>query len=69
MATTMGMDLQGLRERFAMARRGRDLEAVSLEIGVYASSLRRVEDGEQPPFETLARLCAWLGTTTEEFVR
>jgi hypothetical protein len=69
MATKMDMDLDGLRERFAWARRGRDLEAVSLEIGVYASSLQSVEDGEPPQFETLAKLCAWLGTTMDEFVR
>ena len=51
-----------------MARRGRDLESVSREIGVYASSLGHVEEGLPPQLDTLARLCSWLGTTMDEFV-
>ena len=55
--------------RVAAARRGRDIAVVSREIGIHASSLHRVEEGELPKVEALARVCSWLGTTMEEFSR
>ena len=62
------MDMEKLSARIVAARRGRDLESVSREIGVYASSLGHVEEGLPPQLDTLARLCSWLGTTMDEFV-
>ena len=62
-------DLERLRARFAAARRGRDINILSLEIGIHSSSLRHVEAGELPQIEAILRVCSWLGTTADEFVR
>ena len=69
MAATEDWDMERLRVRVAAARRGRDIAVVSREIGIHASSLHRVEEGELPKVEALARVCSWLGTTMEEFSR
>ena len=62
-------DLKRLQARFVAARRGRDINVLSLEIGIHSSSLRHVEAGELPQIEAIFRVCSWLGTTADEFVR
>jgi len=69
LALKMDTDLDGLRRRVAAARRGRSLDQVSLEVGIFPAELRGIERGELPEIETLARVCLWLGTTIDEFVR
>ena len=69
MVAAVDWDLERLTARIAEARRGRDLGTISLEIGVQPSSLQHLETGELPQMAALMRMCSWLGTTVDEFIR
>ena len=49
-------------------RGNRGLRDVASEIGgVSASTLSRIEQGNVPDLDTFMRVCAWLGTSPEDF--
>jgi transcriptional regulator with XRE-family HTH domain len=69
MKNDSGIDLEKLAAHLRTKRGDRGLRAIAEAIeGVSASTLSRIEQGAVPDLPTFIRICAWLGTSPEEFV-
>jgi transcriptional regulator with XRE-family HTH domain len=69
MQSKPGIHLEKLAAHLRTKRGDRGLRAIAEEIGsVSASTLSRIEQGGAPDLPTFMRICAWLGTSPDEFV-
>lgn len=62
------LDSAKLSEMIKSKRGKQGLRALSREIGVSASTLSRIEQGNLPDIDTYITLCDWLGVSTDFFV-
>src|SRR6267142_2804036 len=69
MHTTSGINLEKFAAQLRTKRGDRGLRLVAEGIGdVSASTLSRIEQGGAPDLPTFIRICAWLGSSPDEFV-
>lgn len=61
------LDTQKLSEMIKSKRGSKGLRLLASEIGVSASTLSRVEQGNLPDIDTYLRLCEWLEVSTDFF--
>lgn len=61
------LDTLRLSEMIKSKRGSKGLRTLSSEIGVSASTLSRVEQGNLPDIDTYLRLCEWLGVSSDYF--
>ena len=61
------LDIQKLSEMIKSKRGKKGLRLLASEIGVSASTLSRIEQGNLPDIDTYLRLCNWLEVSTEFF--
>jgi len=61
------LDITKLSEMIKSKRGKKGLRLLASEIGVSASTLSRIEQGNLPDIDTYLRLCNWLEVSTEFF--
>ena len=61
------LDTQRFSEMIKSKRGGKGLRMLASEIGVSASTLSRIEQGNLPDIDTYLRLCEWLEVSTDYF--
>ena len=68
MSSTLNTEL--LASMLKDKRAGRGLRAIADEIGeVSAATLSRIEQGKIPDVATFIKICKWLNTSTEAFIK
>lgn len=61
------LDTLKLSEMIKSKRGKTGLRQLAAEIGISASTLSRVEQGNLPDIDTYIKICEWLGVSTEYF--
>jgi len=61
------LDTQRFSEMIKSKRGSKGLRVLASEIGVSASTLSRIEQGNLPDIDTYLRLCDWLEVSTDYF--
>ena len=61
------LDTQRFSEMIKSKRASKGLRVLASEIGVSASTLSRIEQGNLPDIDTYLRLCDWLEVSTDYF--
>ena len=61
------LDTKKFSEMIKSKRGAKGLRALATEIGVSASTLSRVEQGNLPDIDTYLKLCNWLEVSTDFF--
>lgn len=62
------LDTKKFSEMIKSKRGNQGLRALASEIGVSASTLSRIEQGNLPDIDTYITLCEWLDVSTDFFV-
>lgn len=63
------LDTKKFSEMIKSKRGSKGLRILASEIGVSASTLSRIEQGNLPDIDTYLRLCEWLEVSTEYFTK
>ena len=64
---TSSLDTQKFSEMIKSKRGKKGLRQLASEIGISASTLSRIEQGNLPDIDTYIKLCEWLEVSTEYF--
>ena len=63
------LDTKKFSEMIKSKRANMGLRALSAQIGISASTLSRIEQGNLPDIDTYLRLCDWLDVTSDFFTQ